>query len=73
MRNVLLMCAAMAATTLPAPAGEGVGADKETVVAMEAKVVDLSCELAKIRPPGCGAGRHQLGLLTADGKLRPAV
>ena len=75
MRNIFLAVAALAATlpALPARAGEGLGVDNEKVVAMEAKVVDLTCEVAKICPAGCGAGQHQLGLLTADGKLLPAV
>ena len=75
MRNLSLVCAALAAmiSTQAARAGEGVGADNEKIVAMEAKVVDLSCEVAKICPADCGGGRHQLGLLTAAGKLIPAV
>ena len=73
MRKLFSIALAAAFGCAPALAGEGVGAADETVVAMEAKVVDLACELAKVCPPDCGAGKHQLGLLTADGKLRPAV
>ena len=73
MRKLIIIAFAAALGASPALAGEGVGAEHETVVAMEAKVVDLTCELAKICPPNCGAGKHQLGLLTKEGKLLPAV
>ncbi len=47
--------------------------DKEKLVQFQAKVVDLACALGKTCPPDCGAGKRQLGLLTADGKLLPAA
>ena len=73
MRKIMLCFAALLATTNLARAGEGVGADNETVVSFEAKVVDLACELGASCPPDCGGGRRQFGLLTGDGKLRAAV
>lgn len=74
MRDFLPGLAAVLLCIVPALAGEGVGADNETVVSFEAKVVDLACELgAGPCPPDCGGGKRQLGLLARDGKLRPAV
>ena len=57
----------------PVRAAEEWGIEHEKVVTFSGKVVDLVCELRKICPADCGAGKHQLGLLTADGKLRAAV
>ena len=71
--NRLIFSVGLLALPGGALAGEGVGADNETVVQMEAKVVDIACELGGACPPDCGGGKHQLGLLTKDGKLRPAV
>lgn len=70
---LLLPALALALANSPARAGEGVGADNETVVSFEAKVVDLACELGSTCPPDCGGGKREFGLLTKDGKLRPAV
>ena len=76
MRNLVLSTAALAAALALSPAaraGEGVGADNETVVSFEARVVDLACEIGGTCPANCGDGKRQFGLLTRDGKLRPAV
>jgi hypothetical protein len=67
---------AVLALTLPAGAGFAaepwnLPGEKELVV--EGKVVDLLCELAGDCPPGCGEGSRQLGLLTAEGRLIPAI
>eukprot|EP01037_Dinobryon_pediforme_P036370 gene36370-biopygen21088 len=56
-----------------ARAAETWGIENEKVVKLQGKVVDLACELRHDCPADCGAGERQLGLLTSDGKLRPAV
>lgn len=56
-----------------ASAADGWGIDKEKISQLEIKVVDLACELGQSCPPDCGAGKRQLGLLTAEGKLYPVV
>lgn len=58
---------------VPAIAADGWGIENEKVVEIEAKVVDVACELGQGCPKNCGDGKRQLGLLTADGKLRFAV
>ena len=74
LKSTLTLAAFVALMTAPiAKAGEGLGVDNETVVSFEAKVVDLACELGGACPANCGDGKHQLGLLTKDGKLRPAI
>ena len=56
-----------------AHAADGWGIDKEKAVQLEVTVVDLTCALGKECPPQCGGGKHQLGILTTDGQLIPAV
>ena len=56
-----------------ASAAEKWGIDHERKARFEAKVVDILCELTGDCPPDCGAGRRHLGLLTAEGRLIPAV
>ena len=74
-RPARTLLAAVALLCLPGPAGaaEEWGIENEKVVQLTGKVVDLACELNKICPPDCGAGKHQLGLLTTEGKLHPAA
>lgn len=73
MRTLLAALLLTASAAFSAHAGEGVGADNEKVLALDAKVVDIACELTKACPADCGAGKRQLGLLTSDGKLLPAI
>jgi hypothetical protein len=54
-------------------AADSWGLQNETVTEIEARVVDVACVLKQDCPPNCGAGKRQLGLLTADGKLRLAA
>ncbi len=66
---------AAAALLLPAPgrAAEEWGIEFEEVTRVDAKVVDLLCELTGDCPANCGEGRRQLGLVLADGTLVPVV
>ena len=54
-------------------AADSWGLQHETITEIEARVVDIACVLKQDCPPNCGAGKRQLGLLTADGKLRIAA
>ncbi len=49
------------------------GIPHEKPVILRGQVVDLLCVAAGDCAPDCGAGRRQLGLLTAEGTLYPAV
>lgn len=53
----------------PALAADSIGGANEKPVELEGKVVDLVCELTGKCLPGCGAGRRQMGLLLANGRL----
>lgn len=55
--------------TATADAAEKWGLPDEKIVRFEAKVVDILCELTGDCPKSCGAGKRQLGLLNAKGKL----
>jgi hypothetical protein len=70
-----LSLAALATIGIPAAAraADGWGIDKEKVVQLEVTVVDIACALGKECPQQCGGGKRQLGVLTAEGKLYPAV
>lgn len=57
----------------PVRAADGWGIEGEQIVEIEAKVVDVACHIRGDCPANCGDGKRQLGLLTADGKLRLAV
>lgn len=64
------------ATTLaiaPAFAASEWGIDNEKKARVEAKVVDLLCEVTGNCVANCGGGKRQLGLLFDDGKLVPVV
>ncbi len=50
-------------------AADKLGIPGEEEVTTQGTVVDVSCELTKNCPAQCGAGKHQLGIKTADGKL----
>ncbi len=56
-----------------AAAAQSWGIPHEKPVILRGQVVDLLCALTGDCTPECGAGRRQLGLLTAEGKLYPAV
>lgn len=59
--------------TTPAFAASEWGIDNEKKARVEAKVVDLLCEVTGNCVANCGAGKRQLGLLFDDGKLVPVV
>lgn len=73
MNKLAIALLALLAAGSGALAADTWGIDKEKVAELEVKVVDLACALGQSCPPDCGAGKRQLGLLTADGKLYPAV
>ena len=56
-------------TATPVLAAEEWGLPEEEVARFEAKVVDVLCELSGDCPAACGAGKRQLGLVTAEGTL----
>lgn len=68
-----LACLATIGIPVAAHAADGWGIDKEKVVQLEVTVVDIACTLGKDCPEQCGAGKRQLGVLTAEGRLYPAV
>jgi len=74
--RVLLGAAAALAFTLTAAAvqaADGWGIEHEKVTRVDAKVVDLLCEITGKCAPDCGGGKHQLGLLLDDGRLIPVA
>ncbi len=79
MRSTLALRAAwLALVAWSAGAGTVQAADKwgidyEEATRLQATVVDILCELTGDCPDNCGGGTRQLGLLTADGTLIPAV
>ncbi|MFO1148990.1 MAG: hypothetical protein U1E62_11505 [Alsobacter sp.] len=76
MRRALLAGLSLLSFALVAPAGRAAelwGLEHESIATYQAKVVDLLCTVAGSCVPECGGGKRQLGLLTADGRLRAAV
>jgi hypothetical protein len=71
LRTVIVLAACAAAT--PALAAESWGLENERPLELQGKVVDLLCELTGDCPAGCGEGRRQLGVLTAEGRLVPVA
>ena len=69
MRTALFILCLVALASAPAHAAEEWGLPGEKVVRFEAKVVDILCELSGDCPPNCGAGKRQLGLVDATGRL----
>lgn len=66
---ILAVFAADAGAQQPKSQADSWGIQNEEATVLVGKVVDLVCELAKDCPAQCGAGKRQLGLLTAAGKL----
>lgn len=54
-------------------AADSWGLENEKPMEIRGKVVDLLCELSGDCPAGCGQGKRQLGILTAEGRLVPAA
>jgi hypothetical protein len=69
MRKALLVLCLLGFAAGPARAAEEWGLPGEKIARFEAKVVDILCELTGDCPPDCGAGKRQLGLLDAKGRL----
>jgi len=69
----LLALAGLVAAASAAWAAQEWGIEGERKVRVEARVVDLLCEVTGSCVPDCGAGRRQLGLLHDDGRLVPVV
>ena len=72
MKRTLIAAAAAGAALLAsasAHAAKSWGVTGEEIARFDAKVVNVACELNGDCPANCGDGKHQLGLLTADGKL----
>jgi hypothetical protein len=69
LRNLAPLFAGLLLTAGTAQAADKLGIPGEEEVTTQGKVVDVSCELTKDCPAQCGAGKHQLGIKTADGKL----
>lgn len=70
--SLLALALALAAPGL-ARAAESWGLINEEKARFEAKVVDVLCELSGNCPDNCGGGARQLGLLTDEGRLVPAL
>ena len=68
-----LSLAALGCSASLAVAAEGWGIDHEEKIRVEAKVVDLLCEVTGDCVENCGGGKRQLGLLFDDGRLVPVV
>ena len=65
-----------ALTLLAAPmarAADSWGLDNEQQLEVSGRVVDLVCALTGDCPADCGAGKRQLGILTAENRLIPLV
>ncbi len=73
LKPVLFAASLFALMSPPADAADSWGLDNETIIQMQVTVVDLACTLKNDCKPNCGDGKRQLGLLTAEGKLYPAV
>jgi len=72
-KQILSGIAALFALSTPVLAAEGWGIAHEKVTRIEAKVVDIACEVTGNCVPNCGKGKRQLGLLFDNGKLVPVV
>ncbi len=72
-KSTLLLVVAGLASAGVAWAAQEWGIEGEKKVRVEARVVDLLCEVTGNCVPDCGAGRRQLGLLYDDGRLVPVV
>lgn len=69
MIKALLLSAVALLTVSAAHAAESWNLPGEEPASFTAKVVDVQCALTGDCPRDCGAGRRQLGLLTAENRL----
>lgn len=65
--SAAILAAALASS--PVWAAESWGLPNEEMATFAGKVVDIQCALTGDCPKDCGAGRRQLGFLTASGSL----
>lgn len=71
--SLLVVAALIVGGVSSARAADEFGIANEKVVQIEVTVVDILCTLKGSCPANCGDGKRQLGLVTADGKLRLPV
>jgi hypothetical protein len=70
----VLSFVALAVLLAPAArAADSWGLANEQPMELTGRVVDLLCALTGDCPTDCGAGKRQLGILTAEGRLVPLV
>ena len=67
--NLIALVILSIAISNAAMAAKSWGVTNEEIARFDAKVVDILCELSGDCPADCGAGKRQLGLIDADGKL----
>jgi hypothetical protein len=72
-RTILALTALTIVAAPAARAADSWGLENERPLELSGKVVDLLCELTGDCAADRGGGRRQLGILTADGRLFPAV
>ncbi len=73
MNRFVITAALMLFAAGSASGAEGWGIDNEKKTRVDAKVVDLLCEVTGDCADNCGNGKRQLGLLLDDGRLVPVV
>lgn len=74
MRKIIVSASLLIAGVVgTAQAADEWGIEYEEKTRIEAKVVDILCEVAGFCTDNCGDGKHQLGLLLDDGRLVPVV
>lgn len=72
-RKILIIVSLLALGAFSVHAATEWGIDHEKKIRVEAKVVDLLCEVTGNCVADCGKGKRQLGLLFDDGRLVPVV
>ena len=73
MKKSILALTILTITSSTSFAASSWGIDNEKITRVDAKVVDLLCEVTGNCVPKCGNGKRQFGLLFDDGKLVPVV
>jgi hypothetical protein len=73
MKRIVFAAAAALVFSAGTQAADNWGIEFEEATRIEAKVVDLLCEVTGDCVDNCGDGRRQLGLLLDDGRLVPVV
>ncbi|MGL4323317.1 MAG: hypothetical protein ACRCTD_04690 [Beijerinckiaceae bacterium] len=73
MRKLLIALILAALTGAPAHAAELLGVEHEKLMPLQGTIVDVLCTLGGSCPAQCGGGKRLLGVVAADGKLRPLI